>query len=258
MPRRADGPLAGVRVLVTRPRHQSAPLVERLESLGAVAVELSMIDIAPPEDFTVLDAAISRLSQYDWVIFTSANGVTAFFKRFRELGRGTEALRGVRVGAIGPATAAALASSGVTADFVPREYVAEAIVAEIGDVSGQRILLPRADIARKALADELRAKGAKVDEITAYRTVAATAAAEQFEEIFAHGVDVVTFLSSSTVRNFLSLAGPHRLNDVLVACIGPITAQTAREFGVKVDLVADQYTMDGLVDAITRRLGASP
>jgi uroporphyrinogen III methyltransferase/synthase len=303
MARRAEASLRGVRVLVTRPRHQAESLADRLRKLGAHPVELSLIEIAPLQDYSRLDQAIGQLDQYDWIIFTSVNGVAAVFDRIaarshpepirlaslaqgrlregsgRRSGaraerfaprnltpvlRGTRAERAKRVewaqrakiAAIGPATAAALAQRGVQAHWVPSEFVAEAIVTEIGDVAGQRILLPRADIARKALAEGLRAKGAVVDEVAAYRTVAPKDSAKTLNGILASGIDVVTFLSSSTVTQFALLADRSRIDGVLIACIGPITAATARQHGFRVDVVANAYTADGLIDAIRRHLGA--
>lgn len=247
MARRAEKSLSGLRVLVTRPRHQAGTLVERLRRLGADPVELSMIEIAPLEDYSQLDVALARLDQYDRIIFTSANGVAAVFDRHA---LGVRASRAHSIIAIGPATAAALAQRGINATWFPSEYVAEAIVREIGDVAGQRILLPRADIARQALAAGLRARGAIVDAIAAYRTVPAPGSAEALDRILERGVDVVTFLSSSTVRHFASLADRGRLDGVLIACIGPITAATAGELGFHADIVAREYTADGLVEAI--------
>lgn len=241
--------LEGKRVLVTRPRAQAADLCALLEAHGAQPIVLPAIEIVPGED-AGLDTAIAALDAYAWVIFTSVNGVSAFFERLQRAGRDASAFAPVRVAAIGPATAQALEMRGVAVQFIPDEYVAERILDGLGEVRGLRILLPRADIARKALADELAARGALVDEIAAYRTVAAAPDAAGLAEL-RRGVDVITFTSSSTVRSFAAQIG-RELGDALVACIGPITARTAREEGLRVDLVAETYTMEGLVKAVER------
>jgi uroporphyrinogen-III synthase len=240
--------LAGRRVLVTRPADQAGALVERLAARGALPVVLPTIAIAPLADTAALDGAIGRLAGYDWIIFTSANGVTAFWERLAAAGLDGRALAGRSVAAIGPATAEALRERGVAVAFIPEEYVAERILDGLGDVAGRRVLLPRAEIARKALAGELRARGAEVEELAAYRTLAAPPDPEALAELRA-GVDAITFTSSSTVRHFVELAGPDTGNAV-IACIGPITAQTARELGLPVDVVAREYTLDGLVRAL--------
>src|SRR5262245_47314601 len=164
-------PLSGKRIVVTRPAAQAGDLIARLRALGAEPIACPSIAIAPPADYAPLDAAIERLDSYDRLIVTSANGVRALLGRMAALGHDTGLLQRLPIGAIGPATARALEQYGLQASFMPTAYVAEAILDQIGDVAGQRILLPRADIAREALADGLRTKGALVDEIAAYRTV---------------------------------------------------------------------------------------
>jgi uroporphyrinogen III methyltransferase/synthase len=250
-----DRPLFGQRVLVTRTREQASELSARLRALGAEAVELPTIHIELPEDWTPLDGAIATLSRYDWIVFTSVNGVRFFWKRLAWAGLDARALHGLDLAAIGPATAAELAAHGLQADYVPDEYVAEAVAAGLDDVHDRRILLPRADIARPALAELLRAGGADVDEVTAYRTLQARAEPEALRDLLA-GISLATFTSSSTVRNLAAMlrdAGldlGQVLEHVAVACIGPITAQTARELGLRVHAVARAYTIDGLIDAI--------
>ncbi|HLF27459.1 MAG TPA: uroporphyrinogen-III synthase [Anaerolineae bacterium] len=248
-------PLAGKRILVTRPRAQAADLRQKLAALGAEPIMFPTITIAPLEDTSTLDEAISQLANYHWIIFTSVNGVAAFWERLQSAEKDGNVLAGIRTAAIGPATATALEQRGVQARFIPDEYVAEAIVAGIGEVRGQRVLLPRADIAREALAIELARRGARVDEIAAYRTLPATPDPHGLAEL-RRGVDAITFTSSSTVRNFVALAG-RAIGDAVIACIGPITAQTAREFGLTVDIVASEYTMDGLVAALVDHFNRS-
>src|SRR4051812_1438229 len=254
-----EQPLQGKRIAVTRAGEQSAGLLARLGTLGASAIACPAIAFAPPADFAALDAAIARLEQYDWLIVTSANGVRALLDRMAILGQGTAALAHLTIGAIGPATADALVGHGLGASFVPSAYVAESILAEIGDLAGQRILLPRADIARATLAVGLRARGATVDEIAAYRTVPGSGARELAGVLRAKALDAITFTSSSTVRYMLEgleQAGISRdeartlLNATAVVCIGPITAATAGEYELRVDAVAREYTTDGVVDAL--------
>lgn len=244
--------LQGKRILVTRPLAQTGALVASLTRLGAVPVVFPTIEIAAPAENGALDRAIAGLSSYRWVIFTSVNGVKAFWQRFSALGKGPEAFQGVRVAAIGPATTQALAEYGLSPDFVPGEYVAEAILLGLGEIRGQRILLPRADIARKALVDELTRLGAYPEEIAVYQTLTAHPSPEALAEL-ERGVDIATFTSSSTVRNFFELLGeraPDLLRGAVIACIGPITAETARSYGLEVDVIADEYTVEGLVAAL--------
>ena len=205
-------------MLVTRPEAQSGALLERLRALGAEPVVCPTIRIEGPADWEQVDEAIAHLGRYDWAIFTSVNGVRYFCERLAAVQGGPAALRrpGLRLAAIGPATAQALEAQGLQVAFVPGRYVAEAILEEIGPVEGMRILLPRADIARKALADGLRAQGARVDEVTAYRTVPEAPPQAGHDAALptglARGVDIATFTSPSTVHGFLDLleAAGHR------------------------------------------------
>lgn len=249
--------LAGRRVVVTRPQDQAGEFCRRLQALGAEPVLFPVIAIRPPEAGGPLDQAIARLEAYDWVVFTSVNGVESFWERLVEIkalsnkeGADKPALRG-KVVAIGPATAHALLERGFPVYLIPAEYRAEAILDEIGDVAGQRILLPRADIARPLLRDGLRARGAHVDEVAAYSTAQGQPSPAAFEALQA-GVDVVTFTSSSTVRNFVTLTRGLDYGRPLVACIGPVTAATADELGLRVDVIAEEYTVDGLLEALQR------
>jgi len=247
--------LADLRVVVTRPEIQAEELCNGLRALGAEPLLFPTIAIVPPEAGGPLDQAIAQLADYDWIIFTSVNGVEQFWARLVEIrqssgGNGADELsfQG-KVAAIGPATAEALRGRGVQVHLMPAEYRAEAILDEIGDVAGQRILLPRADIARPALADGLRLTGAQVDEVPAYRTIKGDPPQAAFEALRA-GVDVVTFTSSSTVRNFVSLTQGLDYGDPLIACIGPVTAATARELGFRVDMVAEEYTVGGMLETL--------
>jgi len=247
-------PLFGKRVLVTRSREQASALSERLRELGAEPLEYPSIEIAPPKDMIPLDEAIARLPTYDWLIFTSANGVRSLVDRMSEKRMDIEALGRPRIAAVGPATAQALAGYGLRVDYLPEVYTTEEIAAGIGNVAGQRILLPRAERAPKHLAQALRAKGAVVDEVVAYRTLA-VGAPDELKALLEDGqIDIVTFTSSSTVRNLVAnLPGPtpaKALSGCLVACIGPVTARTAKRLGIPVDVVAAEHTIPGLVEAI--------
>jgi uroporphyrinogen-III synthase len=232
-------PLQGKRIVVTRAEDQAPALAERLRALGAQVELCPAIAIAPPLDFAPLDAALRQLRTYDWLILTSANGVRAVFDRLADLSLAPDPWPPTpRLAAIGPATAAKLERRGLRPTFVPSAYVAEAILAEIGHVAGQRILLPRADIARQALASGLRQRGAVVDEIAAYRTLPGPGAARLLELLERHGAEAITFTSSSTVRYLLQgleqaglerSAARRRLNQLAIACIGPVTAATARQ-----------------------------
>ncbi|MFW5940453.1 MAG: hydroxymethylbilane synthase [Chloroflexota bacterium] len=246
-------PLQDVRVVVTRARAQAPDLARRLSALGADPVLFPTIRIAPVADTTELDEAIRALSNFDWVIFTSVNGVSIFWERIEALGKDEQAFEGVGVAAIGPATGQALAEAGIEPDFVPDEFVAERIAEGLGDVSGLSILLPRAELARATLADMLAEQGARVQEIATYRTLPAIIGEEELSQL--EDVDLITFTSSSTVRNFVDLVGGpkeirRRIGDAHIACIGPITAGTAAELEMPADIVAETYTMEGLVDAI--------
>ena len=258
-------PLFGQRVLVTRSRTQASRMCELLEDAGAQAVELPAIAIAPPEDFAPLDDAVGRLSAYGWVIFASVNAVDAVFARLDAQGLDARAFGAACVGAIGPATANGLARRGIRADFTPSRSVSSAALEELAayEWSGVHALLPAADIGRDVLADGLCSLGANIERVTAYRTVTPPDAAQLARNAFADGIDIVTFTSSSTVRNLLALldedGGPGKkaLDGSLVACIGPVTAATARELGLRVDIEAEEHTVEGLADALIKHFSAA-
>lgn len=263
-------PLFGVRVLVTRSRAQASALSERIEELGGEAWEFPVIRIAPPADPAPLAAAARAAYSYHWIVFTSANGVAAFFAALDEAGHDARSLAGAKLVAIGPQTAEELARHGLRADYVPGEYRAEAILAGLAGPTligpGSRVLLARADIARDVLPAGLRRTGAHVDDVVAYRTEVDGSGRDRTLQMLEEGrIQVVTFTSSSTVRNFMDVlgeaagpgaAGPDRLLQIMrgvtVACIGPVTADTAREYGLEVDITASEYTINGLVEAICR------
>ncbi|MBW2330913.1 MAG: uroporphyrinogen-III C-methyltransferase [Deltaproteobacteria bacterium] len=250
-------PLFRKTVVVTRTREQASELVARLSDLGAECLECPAISVVPPEDWAPLDVAIDRLDTYDWLVLTSVNGVSFFFDRLYARGKDVRALKDVRTATIGPATAKRLRDFGLNSDIVPETYRAESIVEDFKNeaIKGKKVLLPRAKEARPVLPVELRKMGAVVDEIAAYQTEEARENVDVLIKRLEEGsIDLLTFTSSSTVRNFKALLPPERfgslIEGVTVATIGPITADTARELGFKVDIMARDYTIDGLCEAI--------
>jgi uroporphyrinogen III methyltransferase/synthase len=233
-------------VVVTRAREQASGLRSRLESLGAEVLELPSIALEP------VDFALPRLGDYAWLVFTSANGVTAFFDRgLRPAGLDTRALGGLRVAAIGPGTAHALAGRGVRADVVPERFVAESLLDAFPRASqGERLLLARAEQARDVLPEGLAERGYAVDVLAVYRTVPAAADPQHLARVRDGRIDAITFTSSSTVTNFCDLVGNLSHRPPLVVSIGPITSETARARGLRVDAEADPHTIDGLVTAL--------
>ena len=256
-----ERPLFGKRIIVTRSREQAGELVDLLESLGADAIEAPMIRIVPPEDYGPLDDACARVRSFDWIIFTSANAVDIFMRRLQAGPGDLRDLQGIHLCAIGPATADRLTHRGIKVDLIPSEYRTEAIIQALqasGDLRGKKFLLPRADIARELLAEELRKAGAEVTVITAYRTVLAETTREEDPDIYRllleRRIDVVTFTSASTVRNFVRLFGPEQAADLLratiVASIGPVTAEAAEQHQIHSSIVPETYTIPALVEAI--------
>jgi uroporphyrinogen III methyltransferase/synthase len=246
-------PLAGKRIVVTRAQGQAGELAEKLCALGAEVIEFPTIEIRPAEDYAPLDAAIARLSSYDWLIFTSANGVRFFLERLAKAGMDARAVR-ARVCAIGPATRRAAETAGFPVDLVPRQYVAESLVEAFAhvDLAGARILLPRAAVARDVVPAELERRGARVDVIEAYRTVVPDGAKALARSIFFGDAkpDWITFTSSSTVNHFVAAAGVPALDGVRVASIGPVTTATAQQHGIPVAVQAQEFTAEGLVEAM--------
>ncbi|MBL7162504.1 MAG: hydroxymethylbilane synthase [Anaerolineales bacterium] len=245
-----------MRVLITRPREQASEFAEELQNLGAQVVFLPTIEIKPIADTAPLDEALSRLDCYDWLILTSGNAVDVVLGRLTALGVGAPP-QTLRVAAVGPKTAAKLEEGGFPVDFVPDEYVTEAILPGLGDLCGRWVLLPTADIAHDTLPKAIQAADGIAHVITAYHTVPATPDPEGVAALRA-GVDVITFTSGSTARNFYTLAqnaglDPYNLpGDPMIACIGPKTAKVAQETGFRVDVIADDYTIEGLISALAR------
>jgi uroporphyrinogen III methyltransferase/synthase len=250
-------PLFGKTILVTRAREQASDFRILLEERGARCVEFPTIQVMPPASWDALDNALRDLERYDWVIFTSVNGVSSVFERLEVLGEDVRALRGIRLGAIGPKTARALQERGLRLDLVPSEYRAEAVIEALGEaeIRGRYFLLPRAAKAREVLPEKLAELGGKVDVVTAYETVRPRERAEEIRRLLREGaIDCVTFTSSSTVDNFVAMVGgddiPSLVGKTAVACIGPITAATAREHGLHVEIIPGEYTIEALTAAL--------
>ena len=255
---RPSSPLTGKRVVVTRTPEQSTTLLEKLTTSGAIPILMPTIRIEPLADLAALDAALRAHNRYDWLILTSANAVTILSERLCALGMTAQDLQHLSIAAVGPATTEGLHTYGLTPHFVPQRFeaaeIATGLQAQLGALQGLRILLPQAAIARQNLAEALTAQGAVVDVIPIYQTLPATLDSTALTAL-QQGVDVVTFTSGSTVRNFMqglldNKLTPDLLQTATIACIGPQTAAAAQELGLHVDLVADDYTIDGLVDGL--------
>lgn len=254
-------PLIGRKILVTRARHQAGALADRLRALGAEVLEVPAIEIAPPESYAPLDAALLDSSPYQWLIVTSVNGTRALADRMSLLKIGSAGLAHLKIAAVGPATAQALREMGLEIAVTPREYVAESLVEFLGDqASGQRVLLARAAVARDVIPDALRAQGATVDVVDAYRTVIPAESVTQISTILCRSggtPDAATFTSSSTVTNFLHLlqeAGVDVPKTMRAISIGPVTSQTLRDHGWEPAAEADPHDLNGLVQAVVRVL----
>lgn len=251
------------RIVVTRPRAQADGFAEKLQSAGFEPIFFPVIEIQPIENNVALDRALEKLNCYEWVVFTSVNGVEVVFSAAETQKHGEnifsprlhDSVANTRVAAIGPKTAEALQTRGVTPDFVPEEYVAESILPGLGDLAGKWVLLPRAEIARKALPEAILHAGGVAHEIAVYKTLPAQPDSNGLTAL-EEGVDWITFTSPSTVQNFAEILRQRKLDplhlegDPKIACIGPITERAAKEEGFKVDLVAEKYTTEGLVDAL--------
>lgn len=250
-------PLFGKRILVTRARSQASKLTAKLENLGAEVLEAPAISMADPADnYAALDKAIDHVADYHWLIFTSANGVGRFFARLFKAGKDARALGYAKIAAIGSATAEKLKQYGLVADVIPQEYRAEGVVEALkGKLPPHaKILIPRAEEAREVLPDTLREMGAEVEVAPAYRTVCGQVDGEALAAELKEGrIDMVTFTSSSTVKNLVNIIGSADvLQGVKTACIGPVTADTAKSLGIEPDIIAKEYTIDGLVEAICK------
>jgi uroporphyrinogen III methyltransferase/synthase len=262
--RNAARPLSGRRVVVTRARTQAGALAEHVEDLGGEVIEFPTIDIQAPENFDAFDAAIAKIETYDWLIFTSVNGVEPFLSRLRYGGKNSSVVAHLKVGAIGPETAKRLEAAGIRCCLIPQRYQAEGILDAVSPESmrGRRVLIPRAAEAREILPETLRQWGAVVDVVVAYRTVVPSSDARPLAALLKQGkVDVITFTSSSTVKNFVRLFEGRGLGEIAagsaIACIGPITAESVEQLGGRVDITAKEFTIAGLVSALVEHFDRS-
>lgn len=255
-----EKPLFGRRIVVTRAREQQSGFAELLEDFGAEVIECPTIAIRGPDEWGAVDHALERIASFHWVIFTSANGVRYFLRRLQERGGDLKALHGIRLAAIGPATAAALQEVGLHPDLVPDEYRAEAILEALDrDLSGMRFLIPRAAEAREVLPAGLRERGAEVEVVAVYRTVPVADQADAVLDLLRAGqIDAVTFTSSSTVVNFVEMLPEQDLaallKDVTIACIGPVTGETAARYGLAAHIMPAAFTIPALAEAVATEL----
>ncbi|OGW05511.1 MAG: uroporphyrinogen-III C-methyltransferase [Nitrospinae bacterium RIFCSPLOWO2_12_39_16] len=273
-------PLFGKRILITRPRGQTKSFVELLENEGAIIMQMPTIETVPPDSWDALDNAINRLDTYQWLIFTSANGVRFFIERLKANKKDIRELKGIKICAIGPKTAASVESFGIRVDAVPEKYIAEGVIEEMKKhgIEGKKILLPRASVARDILPLELKKMGAEIDVVDAYKTVKSVEKASDIKNMIRkEKIDVITFTSSSTVKNFMSYfnlpppllrkegikgrsnfdRGDDRkmLKNITIASIGPITAKTVEEFGLKNNIVSDEHTIERFTEKIIEYFG---
>ncbi|HEY7321142.1 MAG TPA: uroporphyrinogen-III synthase [Candidatus Binatia bacterium] len=257
--------LKGKRILITRARSQARSLAQRIERLGGEVVEFSTIEIKPPVSYGPLDQAIRQIAIYDWLIFTSVNGVEHFLHRFERLGKTITDLAGIEVGAIGPETARRLKTAQIEPRLVPKLYQAEGMLEALipENVLGKRVLIPRAAKARDILPETLRQWGARVDVVEAYQTVLPEVDVSAVCRLLRDdAIDIITFTSSSTAVNFAAMLGDQDLKQLLantvIACIGPITRKTVEDLGMQPEIVAEEFTIPGLVKAIVDYFSVSP
>ena len=265
MPSDSLNVLKGKRILVTRARSQALSLAQRIESLGGEVVEFPTIEVKPPTSYEPLDEAIKQIANYDWLIFTSVNGVEQFLHRFEKLGKNIAGLAGIEVGAIGPETARRLTTAQIQPRLVPKVYQAEGILEALipENVLGKRVLIPRAAKARDILPETLSQWGARVDVVEAYQTVLPEADVSALCRLLRDGaIDVITFTSSSTVTNFAVMLRdqdlPRLLSRTVIACIGPITQKTVEDLGMRAEVVSEEFTIPGLVKAVVDYFSCIP
>jgi uroporphyrinogen III methyltransferase/synthase len=251
-------PLSGKKILVTRTRKQTSVLAEKIEDFGGEVFSFPTIKIVEPEDYSLIDKKFAQIEIYDWIVFTSVNGVETFFRHLKEMKKDIRSLQGIKIGAVGASTAAALEDKGIIADYIPREYQAEALALGLKEKiqKGEKVLLPTGDIARKLLQEELTTHGALVDKIDMYHTIPGEGNRDLLLEwLNQKEIDIITFASSSSVKNFMQILGQENLSllhDVKIACIGPITKKTAEDSGLEVQISAGEFSIDGLVQALLK------
>lgn len=253
----SEKPLAARRIVVTRARAQAGGLARKIAALGGEVMEFPTIEIQPPADYEAFDGAVSKIENYDWLIFTSVNSIEPFLARLKQAGKSAADMTHLKVAAIGSQTARQLQAAGIVVDVIPARYQAEGLLESLSaaTMAGKRVLIPRAAKARDVLPDTLRQWGAGVDVVEAYRTAAPPVDIAAVRERLQRGdVDVISFTSSSTVSNFVRLFDGGKLSsivgDAAIATIGPITARTVEDLGGQVAIMAQEFTVDGLVKAI--------
>lgn len=256
-----EEPLSGWRILTTRASKQSGGLAGPLRDLGAEVIEIPTIEIKPPRSFKAIDASLKKISQFDWLILTSVNGVEALFARLPKLNITAQSLLHLQIAAIGPATKKEIESHGLPVTVTPEKYVAESVVEALkGKTEGKRVLLVRAKVARDVLPTKLRKSGARLTIAEAYETHVPKGSRARLNQLFSNDSarpDIVTFTSSSTATNFFELLDKehyHGLREIWLASIGPVTSDTLRKSGFKPNIEALDYTMEGLALAIAKRV----
>ena len=250
-------PLFGKKIVITRARAQASDLVSKLSGLGAACIEIPTIEIAPAQDITPLRSAVENLKNYDWIVFTSVNGVKFFFDTLNDIGKDVRALGHLKFACIGPVTKECLKGHGIVSDILPETYRAESVIKAFSgiEIKNKKVLLPRAKIARTILPEELTKMGAEVHEVTAYETRLNTEGKQELIELLKNReIDAVTFTSSSTVSNFMSFFDSEDekklLNGLVFASIGPITSDTCRSLGIEPDIEAGEFTIQGLINSL--------
>ena len=250
-------PLSGKTVAITRSRDQAGDLARLFMDQGASIIEFPTIQVIPPKSWADLDKALENISNFHWIIFSSTNAVKFFMQRVRELGKGLSTFEGIKICAVGPKTAEALESFGLKVGLVPAEFKAEGVLTALGnkEVKGRRFLIPRAKEAREIIPEGLKKLGAEVTVATVYENVKPTADAARIINLFElKKIDIITFTSSSTVRNFVEILGQKGYKTLIqgaaIACIGPTTGETAQEYGMPVDIMPKEHTIPALIDAI--------
>ena len=253
-------PLSGKRIIITRSLHQAQKMVDLITDLGGEPIIFPTIEIAPPSQFDQLDDSITNIEKYSWIVFTSVNGVTAFLDRMRYLRRDIRSLKSARICAIGPKTKEELEERGLMVDYVPVSYTSQDLSGGLKEVikSGEKILVPRAEVAPDTFSD-LRNIGIEVDEVPAYKTIQGSGNIRLIKELLQdRKIDIITFTSSSTVTNFVDMMETDNINELLegvtIACIGPVTASTAANLGIKAQVMANKYTVEGLIAGILANL----
>ncbi len=247
--------LFGKGIVITRPKEQAEEFSQLLRQLGAKVIHFPTIKIIPVAAGQELDRAIGNVEAYQWLIFTSANGARLFFQRFSKLGRDIRDLKGVNICTIGPATAAVVEERGIKVDLVPESFLAEGVVEAFQNrgINGQRILLPRAEVARDVIPEGLTRLGAQVEVVDVYRTVSSGVEGGWLKKLIHQGeVDIITFTSPSILKNFVAIMGEdfHLPAGIKIACIGPVTAAAVKKAGLKIDIMPESYSIPGLVEAM--------